>query len=64
MSTDLLGIAEETLQVYKEESQNNLEIGERFQANNRAIQHIRAQLQEQVKRDIEGESGTKLRPTQ
>ena len=54
MSTECSMIAEELLQLCKEESHKNLEIKERIQANNKAIQQLQAQLNEEVKRDIEG----------
>ena len=56
MCTECSMIAEELLQLCKEESQKNLEIKERIQANNKAIQQLQAQLNEEVKRDIEGET--------
>ena len=54
MSTNYLMFGEETLQVYKEEADNNQLIRDRILANNKAIQQIQTQLNEDVKRAIEG----------
>ena len=48
-------VCEGLLDAYNEETQKNLSIYEKIKANYRAFQQIREQMQEQVKRDIEGE---------
>ena len=50
----ILLVCEEFVDTCYEETEKNLAVFEKIKANYKAVQQMREQIQEQVKRDIEG----------